>query len=73
MFNYPYDDPLSPLHWKIIPYNISSVVLFRLESEKMLKVIEDLGLISDVPIMKAGSPLDTVSALFIYPKNLIQP
>ncbi|XP_023324527.1 alpha-aminoadipic semialdehyde synthase, mitochondrial [Eurytemora carolleeae] len=41
--------------------NLKDVLLDRLESAKMLKVIEDLGLMSDSPIMKAGSPLDTVS------------
>lgn len=33
----------------------------RLGSAKTLKAIEDLGLMSDEPIIKAGSPLDTVS------------
>ena len=33
---------------------------FRLGNKQTLKVIEDLGLLSDEPIAKGGSPLDTV-------------
>lgn len=41
--------------------NLKEVLLDRLESEKTVKVIEDLGMMSDEPIIKAGSPIDTVS------------
>ena len=34
---------------------------FRLGDEKTLKGLEDLGLLSDTPVPKCGSPLDTVS------------
>lgn len=42
--------------------NLKEILLDRLGSAKTLKAIEDLGLMSDEPIIKAGSPLDTVSA-----------
>ena len=51
---------LTKMFWNIL------FLVFRLESAKMLKVIEDLGLMSDSPIMKAGSPLDTVSSSDLY-------
>lgn len=41
--------------------NLKEILLDRLESEKTLKCIEDLGLLSDEPIAKCGTPLDTVS------------
>ena len=47
--------------------------MHRLGSEKTLKAIEDMGLMSNEPINKAGSPLDTVSqhlaARLAYDKN----
>merc|ERR1712071_405 len=41
--------------------NLVSILEDRLGNKQTLKVIEDLGLLSDEPIAKGGSPLDTVS------------
>ena len=40
--------------------NLRDILMDRLESEKIIKTIEDLGLLSDQPIKKKGSPIDTV-------------
>ena len=40
--------------------NLKDVLLDRLESEKIVKTMEDLGLFSDDPISKKGTPIDTV-------------
>ena len=41
--------------------NLRDILMDRLESEKIVKTIENLGLLSDQPIKKKGSPIDTVS------------
>merc|ERR1719471_1375933 len=41
--------------------NLKDVLLDRLESEKIVKTIEDLGLLADEPISKKGTPIDTLS------------
>ena len=40
--------------------NLRDILMDRLESEKIVKTIENLGLVSDQPIKKKGSPIDTV-------------
>lgn len=40
--------------------NLREILLDRLESEKIVKTIEDLGLLSEEPISKKGTPIDTV-------------
>ena len=40
--------------------NLRDILMDRLESEKIVKTIENLGLLSDLPIKKKGSPIDTV-------------
>ena len=40
--------------------NLRDILMDRLESEKIVKTIENLGLLSDQPIKKKGSPIDTV-------------
>jgi len=41
--------------------NLKEILLDRLESEKIVKTIEDLGLLAEEPISKKGSPIDTLS------------
>merc|ERR1712029_1324953 len=41
--------------------NIKEILFDRLESEKIVKTMEDLGLFSDEPISKKGTPIDTLS------------
>jgi len=41
--------------------NLREILLDRLGSEKTLKTIENLGFLSDEPIAKKGSPIDTMS------------
>ena len=41
--------------------NLRDILMDRLESEKIVKTIENLGLLSDQPIKKKGSPIDTVN------------
>lgn len=41
--------------------NLRDILLDRLGSEKTLKAIEDLGFLSDEPLAKKGSPIDTIS------------
>ena len=41
--------------------NLRDILMDRLESEKIVKTIENLGLLSDLPIKKKGSPIDTVN------------
>lgn len=41
--------------------NLREILLDRLESEKIVKTIEDLGLLSEEPISKKGTPIDTLS------------
>ncbi len=43
----------------LIHYNV-----FRLGNEKTLKGLEELGLLSDQPVPKCGSPLDAVSSCY---------
>ena len=40
--------------------NLKEILMDRLESEKIVKTIEDLGLLSEEPISKKGTPIDTV-------------
>ena len=40
--------------------NLREILLDRLESEKIVKTIEDLGLLSEEHISKKGTPIDTV-------------
>ena len=40
--------------------NLREILLDRLESEKIVKTIEDLGLLSEETISKKGTPIDTV-------------
>ena len=40
--------------------NLREILLDRLESEKIVKTIEDLGLLSEEQISKKGTPIDTV-------------
>jgi len=53
--------------------NLKEVLSDRLENDKTLKSLEDLGLLSDQPMQKCGSPLDTVSQhlanQLVYEKN----
>jgi len=42
--------------------NLRALLQDRLESEKTVKTIEDLGLLSDETIVKKGTPIDTLSA-----------
>ena len=46
--------------------NLRDILLDRLESEKIVKTIEDLGLLSDETIQKKGTPIDTVSQIFNF-------
>ena len=49
--------------------NLRDILMDRLESEKIVKTIENLGLLSDQPIKKKGSPIDTVSySIFLKTK-----
>jgi len=41
--------------------NLREILLERLGDKKTLKTIEELGFLSDEPIVKCGSPLDTMS------------
>eukprot|EP00092_Neocalanus_flemingeri_P105256 GFUD01134873.1.p1 GENE.GFUD01134873.1~~GFUD01134873.1.p1 ORF type:complete len:162 (+),score=34.08 GFUD01134873.1:262-747(+) len=41
--------------------NLREILLDRLGCEKTLKTIEDLGFLSDEPLAKKGSPIDTMS------------
>ena len=41
--------------------NLRALLQDRLESEKTVKTIEDLGLLSDETIVKKGTPIDTVN------------
>ena len=41
--------------------NLRDILMDRLESEKIVKTIENLGLLSELPIKKKGSPIDTVN------------
>ena len=43
--------------------NLRDILMDRLESEKIITTIENLGLISEQPIKKKGSPIDTVYIL----------
>ena len=40
--------------------NLRDILMDRLESEKIITTIENLGLISEQPIKKKGTPIDTV-------------
>jgi len=42
--------------------NLKEILLDRLGDKKTLKTLEDLGFLSDEPIAKMGSPLDSMSA-----------
>ena len=43
--------------------NLKEILLDRLESEKIVKTIEDLGLLAEEQISKKGTPIDTVGIL----------
>ena len=45
--------------------NLREILLDRLESEKIVKTIEDLGLLSEEIISKKGTPIDTVRSYLI--------
>lgn len=45
--------------------NLREILLDRLESEKIVKTIEDLGLLSEETISKKGTPIDTVRSYLI--------
>ena len=40
--------------------NLKEILLDRLESEKIVKTIEDLGLLADELMIKKSTPIDTV-------------
>ena len=56
--------------------NLKEILLDRLESDKIVKTIEDLGLLAEEQISKKGTPIDTVgifirkSFLMNFTKNL---
>ena len=51
--------------------NLKEILLDRLESEKIVKTIEDLGLLADELMIKKTTPIDTVSKLIIFQRFLI--